>query len=83
MLQIFHDELIQYTSQTVANGINDYYFRLKNHFHDLSNDKLINQICEYTELTIKDINDRDYIINNVLPKILEQDYIKDIKNEDT
>lgn len=73
MLQLFHNELIQYTSQTIADGINDYYFRLKYHFNQLSNDRLINSICEYTELTVKNINDRDYIINNVLPKILEQD----------
>lgn len=74
MLQFFNDELIKYTSQTIANGINDYYFRLKSHFNNLSNDELINQICEYTELTVKNINDREYVINNVLPKILEQDY---------
>ena len=70
----FSDELIKYTSQTIANGINEYYFNLKSHFNDLSENKLINEICEYTELTVKNINDREYIINNVLPKILEQDY---------
>lgn len=77
MLQIFRDELIQYTSQTIANGINDYYFRLKYHFNELSNDKLVNSICEYTELTIENINNRNYIIDNVLPKILEQEVINE------
>lgn len=68
---IFKDELIQYTSQIIAKGINEYYFNLKYHFHDLSDNELTNQICEYTELTFKSINDRDYIIYNILPKILE------------
>lgn len=70
----FSDELIKYTSQTIAKGINEYYFNLKYHFHALSENKLINQICEYTELTVENINNREYIIENVLPKILEQDY---------
>ena len=69
---IFKDKLIQYTSQIIAKGINEYYFNLKYHFHDLSDNELTNQICEYTELTFNNIDDREYIINNVLPKILEE-----------
>ena len=69
---IFKDELIQYTSQIIAKGINEYYFSLKHHFHDLSDNELTNQICEYTELTFNNINDRDYINNNILPQILEE-----------
>ena len=69
---IFKDELIQYTSQIIAKGINEYYFNLKYHFHDLSDNELTNQICEYTELTFNNINDRDYINYNILPQILEE-----------
>ena len=69
---IFKDELIQYTSQIIAKGINKYYFNLKYHFHNLSDSELTNQICEYTELTFNNINDRDYINYNILPQILEE-----------
>lgn len=69
---IFKDELIQYTSQIIAKGINEYYFNLKHHFQDLSDNELTNQICEYTELTFNNINDRDYINYNILPQILEE-----------
>ena len=72
MYLVFKDELIQYTSQIIAKSINEYYFNLKYHFHNLPDNELINQICEYTELTFNNINDREYIINIVLPKILEE-----------
>lgn len=65
----FKDELIQYTAQTIAKDDSIYYFNLIEHFNKLSEDELENQICEYTELTLKNIRDREYIISNVLPKL--------------
>ena len=69
----FKKELIQYTAQTIAKQNNEYYKQLVFHFNELYEDELINQICEYTELTISNIIDRNYIIENILPKI--DDYI--------
>ena len=66
---IFKKELIQYTAQTIAKQDNEYYIQLVFHFNNLFKDELINQICEYTELTVSNINDPNYIIENVLPKI--------------
>ena len=66
---IFKKELIQYTAQTIAKQNNEYYKQLVFHFNDLFEDELINQICEYTELTVSNINDPNYIIENILPKI--------------
>ena len=69
----FKKELIQYTAQTIAKHDNEYYIQLVFHFNELYEDELINQICEYTELTISKINDQSYIIENILHKI--EDYI--------
>ena len=69
----FKKELIQYTAQTIAKHDNEYYIQLVFHFNELYEDELINQICEYTELTISKIDDQSYIIENILPKI--EDYI--------
>ena len=69
----FKKELIQYTAQTIAKHDNEYYIQLVFHFNELHEDELINQICEYTELTISNISDPSYIIENILPKI--EDYI--------
>ena len=66
---IFKKELIQYTAQTIAKQDNEYYMQLVFHFNDLFEDELINQICEYTELTIANINNPIYIIENILYKI--------------
>lgn len=66
---VFKKELIQYTAQTIAKQDNEYYIQLIFHFNDLFEDELINQICEYTELTVSNINDPNYIIENVLSKI--------------
>ena len=66
---IFKKELIQYTAQTIAKQDNEYYIQLVFHFNNLFKDELINQICEYTELTVSNINDPNYIIENVLHKI--------------
>ena len=68
----FKKELIQYAAQTIAKHDNEYYIQLVFHFNELYEDELINQICEYTELTISNINDQIYIIENILPKI--EDY---------
>ena len=70
---IFKKELIQYTAQTIAKQNNEYYIQLVFHFNELYEHELINQICEYTELTISNIMDQNYIIENILPKI--DDYI--------
>ena len=70
---LFKKELIQYTAQTIAKQNNEYYKQLVFHFNELFEYELINQICEYTELTISKISDRNYIIENILPKI--EDYI--------
>ena len=70
---IFKKELIQYTAQTIAKQNNEYYKQLVFHFNELFEDELINQICEYTELSIANINDPIYIIENILYKI--EDYI--------
>lgn len=66
---VFKKELIQYTAQTISKQDNEYYIQLVFHFNNLFKDKLINQICEYTELTVPNINDPNYIIENILPKI--------------
>ena len=65
----FKKELIQYTAQTIAKQDNEYYKQLVFHFNELFEDELINQICEYTELSIANINNPNYIIENILPKI--------------
>ena len=65
----FKKELIQYTAQTIAKQNKEYYKQLVFHFNELYEHELINQICEYTELTISNINDKTYIIENILPKI--------------
>ena len=65
----FKKELIQYTAQTIANQNNEYYKQLVFHFNELFEDELINQICEYTELSIANINNPIYIIENILYKI--------------
>ena len=70
---IFKKELIQYTAQTIAKQNNEYYIQLVFHFNELYEHELINQICEYTELNISNIMDKNYIIENILPKI--DDYI--------
>ena len=70
---IFKKELIQYTAQTIAKQNNEYYKQLVFHFNELFEYELINQICEYTELTVSKINNPNYIIENILPKI--EDYI--------
>ena len=69
----FKKELIQYTAQTIAKQNNEYYIQLVFHFNELYEHELINQICEYTELTISNIIDPNHIIENILPKI--DDYI--------
>lgn len=66
---IFKKELIQYTAQTIAKQNNEYYKQLVFHFNELFENELINQICEYTELTVSNINDKNYIIENILHKI--------------
>ena len=66
---IFKKELIQYTAQTIAKQNNEYYIQLVFHFNGLSEHNLINQICEYTELTISNIRDQNFIIENILPKV--------------
>ena len=66
---IFKKELIQYTAQTIAKQNNEYYKQLVFHFNELFEDELINQICEYTELSIANINNPIYIIENILYKI--------------
>ena len=66
---IFKKELIQYTAQTIAKQNNEYYKQLVFHFNELFEDELINQICEYTELTVANINNPIYIIENILSKI--------------
>ena len=66
---IFKKELIQYTAQTIAKQNNEYYKQLVFHFNELFEYELINQICEYTELTISNISDPNYIIENILHKI--------------
>lgn len=70
------DELIEYTAQTIAKNDSIYYFSLIRHFNKLSEDELENQICEYTELTLKNIRDREYIISNVLPKLKDYSWTK-------
>ena len=70
----FKDELIQYTAQTIAKDDSIYYFNLIEHFNNLSEDELKNQICEYAELTLENIRDRMYIVYNVLHKL--KDYTK-------
>ena len=66
---IFKKELIQYTAQTIAKQNNEYYKQLVFHFNALFEYELVNQICEYTELTISKMCDPNYIIENILPKI--------------
>ena len=70
---LFKKELIQYTAQTIAKQNNEYYKQLVFHFNELFEHELVNQICEYTELNISNISDRNYIIENIIPKI--EDYI--------
>ena len=70
---IFKKELIQYTAQTIAKQNNEYYIQLVFHFNKLFEYELVNQICEYTELTISTMSDPNYIIENILPKIEDED----------
>ena len=69
----FKKELIQYTAQTIAKQDKEYYKQLVYYFNWLFDYELINHICEYTELTVSNISNRNYIIENILPKI--EDYI--------
>ena len=66
--------LIKYTAQTISKSDNDYYKQLIDHFCTLPINQLINQICEYTELTIKQIKNEKFILDKIFPKLEEPDY---------
>ena len=66
--------LIKYTAQTISKSDIDYYKQLIEHFSVLPLKELINQICEYTELTVKQIKNEKFILDKVFPKLEEPDY---------
>ena len=66
--------LIKYTAQTISKSDKDYYIQLIEHFCTLPINQLINQICEYTELTIKQIKNEKFILDSIFLKLQEPDY---------
>ena len=61
--------LIKYTAQTISKANKEYYKRLLYNFYELPIKELFNQICKYTELTMKQIKDNTYITMNIVPKL--------------
>ena len=66
--------LIKYTAQTISKSDIDYYKQLIDHFSTLQVKEFINQICEYTELTVKQIKNEKFILDSIFPKLEEPDY---------
>ena len=61
--------LIKYTSQTISKSDINYYKQLIDYFSTIPTNQLINLVCEYTELTIKQIKNEKFILDKILPKL--------------